>query len=614
MVESDNFISSHMFVSLYSQQGCTVSVSCQFPSEEDRGGGKKGASMACSQKVFRKLVQAEVREKVEELAGDRPAQRLYEQEMRRLQEGLLRMRRGQWFTNEDFVAINIDKVDYVETKRHLLALQARIDEERAAMAQLKREALERHRVQRTQFNMVKWELYRQKCEHLEDKYADFKRLQKKINWFVCLATRAKMVRVLKRNFDAHKAEVLLQLRKEEVAARFQRYFFKVYLHKVAPDAKRRTKQWLRQSLTAGTQGLKGQAQAVGAVKMRSFLYDTMGIYNFRVAARRFNEAARAVGAALRSALRAREEKVRRLEELFDLEKRAMINHFTKSKKAKKGTLGQKLLFNLQNLGKLDPDGRAKSLVLGTYYQWVLVQENLIEAIYYHAAVKMARGGDDQDPLTLSGQLTELEHRNVIKLTRNLKLAKDFLFGTKKAVEPAVGVRPVAGEAGAAAASEEKKSAKATRGASFMQLLNEASLQDDGEADGGKAEGTDQGGAAEESKEGRQPVHAPGSAQKSASKAAAPKKEKSSNSRTRAGAATAGKKGGKKKKAKEGEIVVDTAIPVPARRPVYATMPDRDHLQALVRKAVDIAKKKSDAPPAFEEVRPWIRVQNLDVLV
>lgn len=28
MVESDNFVSTHMFISLYSQQGCTVSVSC----------------------------------------------------------------------------------------------------------------------------------------------------------------------------------------------------------------------------------------------------------------------------------------------------------------------------------------------------------------------------------------------------------------------------------------------------------------------------------------------------------------------------------------------------------------------------------------------------------
>lgn len=521
------------------------------------------------------------------------------------------MRRGQWFTHEDFIAINIDKLDYVETKRHLLGLQARIEEERAAMAQIKREAIERERVQRTQFNMVKWELYRQKCEHLEDKYADFKRLQKKIKWFVCLASRAKMVRVLKRNFDAHKAEVLLQLRKEEVATKFQRYFFKVHLQRVAPDAKRRTKQWLRQSLTAGSLGMQNQASAVGASKIHWFLYDTMGVYNFRVAAKRFNNAARAVGAALRNALRARAVKLQRLEELFDLEKRAMINHYMKNKKPKKGTGQKTLLFSLQNLGKLDPDGSAKSLVLGTFYQWVLVQQNLIEAIYYHAAIKMARGGKDEDPLTLSGQLTELEHRNVIKLTKNLKMAKDFLFGSKKAVEAAVGERPTTGET---VTSEEKRNAKALRGASFMQLLNEATLIDEAEGDGAKTETADQLAATEEAKEGRQPVHAPGSAQKSGSKAAAPKKEKTSNSRTRAGAGPAGKKGGKKKKAKEGDIVVDTAIPVPARRPLFTTMPDRAHLQALVRRTVDIAKAKSEQLPAFEEVRPWVRVQNLDVLV
>lgn len=211
---------------------------------------------------------------------------------------------------------------------------------------------------------------------------------------------------------------------------------------------------------------------------------------------------------------------------------------------------------------------------------------------------------------MSGLLTELEHRNLIKLTKNKKMADAYLFGIKK-IEAALGQRPTAPESTAG----DKKAATSLLGGSFLQVLNEAVELEDAEAEALRNDGEMKDILStkdEEAKDARQQA-VPGSGQKSASKA--PAARKASNTRTRAGHTAGGRKGGRKKKAKEGEITVSTAIPVNARRPVFVAMPDRAHLQALVKKALDIAKGAGDDElPAFEEVRPWVRVQNLDVLV
>ena len=59
--------------------------------------------------------------------------------------------------------------------------------------------------------MIKWELYRQKVELIEDKYADFKKIQKKIEWLVTLIKRNKILKVIYQKFDAHRAAVYFKL-------------------------------------------------------------------------------------------------------------------------------------------------------------------------------------------------------------------------------------------------------------------------------------------------------------------------------------------------------------------------------------------------------------------
>jgi len=44
-----------------------------------------------------------------------------------------------------------------------------------------------------QFDSVKWELYRQKVEQIEEEYAEFKRRQKKIQWWLNFIFRQKAI-------------------------------------------------------------------------------------------------------------------------------------------------------------------------------------------------------------------------------------------------------------------------------------------------------------------------------------------------------------------------------------------------------------------------------------
>ena len=67
-----------------------------------------------------------------------------------------------------------------------------------------------------------------------------------------------------------------------------------------------------------------------------------------------------------------------------------------------------------------------------YYFNKVVSENLIAAILYHASVCKNRGdrGKPEDPGY--GELTVLEHKNLITLKQNVKMTNTFLFkGTKE---------------------------------------------------------------------------------------------------------------------------------------------------------------------------------------
>lgn len=93
-----------------------------------------------------------------------------------------------------------------------------------------------------------------------------------------------------------------------------------------------------------------------------------------------------------------------------------------------------------------------------------------------------------------------------------------------------------------------------------------------------------------------------------------KSEKSGSTKksTSKGKGSPGKKGGKKKKAKEKDIDLDWAIPEGVTRGLNLFLPDRRTMQRLVMRASNL--KPDEDEPYCEEVRPWVRIQNIDVHV
>lgn len=254
------------------------------------------------------------------------------------------------------------------------------------------------KMQKIQFDAIKWDLYRAKCEDVEDQYADFKRLQKKINWFISLITRAVITRRLKQNFDDNKERVLLQCRKEYTAHRFQYYFFKVHARRHGANAAARSRQWLRQTLASQSVCLIDQAEATARVKLARFLADKAGRYSLHVECVKFYGIVAAMQCYVRKSLEVRAEKWRRLCEFFESERKIMTNYYLDKDRSRKQKKHTKLI---ERLRSLDHNSQAKDRLLRTYYHWVLVQQNLMDAIYYVASIRMARGGD-LDPATAEG--------------------------------------------------------------------------------------------------------------------------------------------------------------------------------------------------------------------
>lgn len=141
LLATDTFTTRHMYISLYSLNGCTVTLAAQFPSEEDKTGGKKAASAASCQRAFRKQYQAEVHEKVEELARDKHGQKQYSKQLELLRLKLVRARKGRIDCPYDFVKMNLERVDYHRTREQLLLLQRQIEEQKLRIAQQRRDAM-----------------------------------------------------------------------------------------------------------------------------------------------------------------------------------------------------------------------------------------------------------------------------------------------------------------------------------------------------------------------------------------------------------------------------------------------------------------------------------------
>ena len=69
------------------------------------------------------------------------------------------------------------------------------------------------KAQKMHFDSIKWELYRQRVEQIEDDYAEFKRRQKKIQWWLNFVKRHQVIKKARHNFEQNHALVQEKIRK-----------------------------------------------------------------------------------------------------------------------------------------------------------------------------------------------------------------------------------------------------------------------------------------------------------------------------------------------------------------------------------------------------------------
>ena len=82
--------------------------------------------------------------------------------------------------------------------------------------------------------MIKWELYRQRVDQIEDDYAEFKRRQKRINWWLYIIMRHLATRKILAVFESHLAEVTRK-RLEEMASMQICGFFRGCMARLGPS-------------------------------------------------------------------------------------------------------------------------------------------------------------------------------------------------------------------------------------------------------------------------------------------------------------------------------------------------------------------------------------------
>ena len=92
--------------------------------------------------------------------------------------------------------------------------------------------------------MLKWDLYRLKCDDIDERYAQFKKLQMKILWWNQIFFRHQMCKKAKWNFDEHLKKVITAARNMLKAFKIQ-YHFKKHMLCFGPNKAQRDRNKLR---------------------------------------------------------------------------------------------------------------------------------------------------------------------------------------------------------------------------------------------------------------------------------------------------------------------------------------------------------------------------------
>ena len=130
-------------------------------------------------------------------------------------------------TDINFIQKNTN-VEGILDEQHQKFINAReINMIRTQQAIIRKQSIEDERLEKIKFDMLKWDLYRLKCEDIEERHAQFKKLQMKILWWNQIIARHRMSKKAKWNFDEHLKKVITAARNMLKAFKIQ-YHFKKY--------------------------------------------------------------------------------------------------------------------------------------------------------------------------------------------------------------------------------------------------------------------------------------------------------------------------------------------------------------------------------------------------
>lgn len=425
------FAGDWLYICCVAAKGCSLTLSCQFTAEDD---GKPKAKRAhATNKVLRGKFEAEVSAKADELfrlASDPELKAAYVSALRTLQRQMKKMRQSAFGTegkpgDPDFQARNVELAGDFNYLPGRQAEGRQLDEWKSMEAKERRDRMEADRIKKLKFEMLKWDLYRLRVEKIEDDYADFKRLQKKIGMWNHIILRDIAVRKVIARFYEHKAAVEWEIRRNKMQAVIGEGFKRYLLRRGATRLARFT-HWIRDGLTFLHHSFAPRAQEGAAVHLAYFLSDTADTFDTANVLRAFHGKVVRVQGAVRHACRVRILRIRLIDGFFEKERSIMVKHYeTKMKKQKKL---RSLVAALRGIAP-----QAKQLVLQTYYMNKIVSQNLTAAVHYHANMCLVRGDRGQPGDPAHGLLTDLEQRNLKQLKRNINGADQFLFKGVKEV-------------------------------------------------------------------------------------------------------------------------------------------------------------------------------------
>ena len=269
--EEDRFECEKLYISFYSSKGCTVNVSTSFPQEKEKVIIKSTGGQTA--KTFKEEYMKEIKEKVDELAGDIFAQQQYQKKIKDIQLNLIREKRGNWDCDIDFVKQNVDETDFWETQKGMREVATQIQEQRTVEAKQKRDQILKEKIEKVEFGMIKWDLYRMKCEEIEEQYADFKRYQRKIKDLVSLVTLSSVLLRLRDNYVQNHAIVADRFKRTYITRKWQTNYRKHLLKRGQNEIIRNTNT-IRNALTFKIPPLQNQYITQSKDNVREFMNET----------------------------------------------------------------------------------------------------------------------------------------------------------------------------------------------------------------------------------------------------------------------------------------------------------------------------------------------------